>query len=388
MAIVRELITVLGTEVDPAGFQQYETGLKRIKELALGLAGTLGLVFSVDKIIEFADGLIDAGKEVNRLVAQLKVMARPLDDVNQAQQQIFEGSQQLGLSYKDVLQTYRNLFVVMSDGKASQDEIVTSTENIYKALRVGRASAEQMTSAMEIMQRGFARGAFRSMTIGRLKDEAPIIVKMMQDFYHTDETGLRAIAKAGKITAEEMVKIFGSANAELDKQFALVPQKLGNVFNRIYNDLVNVTAQIYKLTEASEFMGKIVWYVWSRLTFAIKTLTDAVGGLKNMVQLLGIVLAVVLGPYLIRTLALATAWTIRWAVANAALLIQWLAIGAAIAAVAIGIQDIVFWMQGKQSLIGTWVGPFNKLEENFKQLDIFAPLRGVNDLFKGDFSGF
>jgi tape measure domain-containing protein len=367
LAIVRELITLLGTEVDTAGFQQYETGIKRIKEMALGLGATLGLAFSADKIIEFADGLVDAGKEVNRLVAQLKVIARPIDDMNIASEE----------KYKE----FQN---EMTETNVPQEQILKTTENIYKALRIGRASAEDMHATMELFNRSFRRGSFRSIGIGQLHDIAPRAFKALADFYKTDEAGLRAMAKAGKVTADDIVKAFGSANAELDAEVAKVPQKLGFVFTNIYSDLVKVTAQIYKLTEASEFMGKIVWYVWTRFTYAVKTLTDFVGGLKNMVQLLGIALAVALGPYLIRTLALATAWTIKWAIANAALLVQWLAIGAAVAAVAIGIQDLIFWMQGKESIIGTWVGPFDELSENFKKLDIFAGFRVFDDLLKGD----
>jgi tape measure domain-containing protein len=384
LAIVRELITLLGTEVDTAGFQQYETGIARIKEITKNLAATLGIAFSIDKIIEFADGLVDAGKEVNRLVAQLKVIARPIDDMNMASEETYNIAQRVGVAYKDVLETYKEFQNEMTETNVPQEQILKTTENIYKALRIGRASAEDMHTTMELFNRSFRRGSFRSIGIGQLHDIAPRAFKALADFYKTDEAGLRAMAKAGKVTAEDIVKAFGSANAELDAEVAKVPQKLGFVFTNIYSDLVKVTAQIYKLTEASEFMGKIVWYVWTRFTYAVKTLTDFVGGLKNMVQLLGIALAVALGPYLIRTLALATAWTIRWAIANAALLVQWLAIGAAVAAVAIGIQDLIFWMQGKESIIGTWVGPFNELSENFKKLDIFAGFRVFDDLLKGD----
>jgi tape measure domain-containing protein len=384
LAIVRELITLLGTEVDTAGFQQYETGIARIKEITKNLAATVGIAFSADKIIEFADGLVETGKEVNRLIAQLRVIARPIDDMNVAQQETFNIAQELGVAYKDVLGTYKEFQNEMKATNVPQEQVLKTTENIYKALQVGRASAEDMNQTMELFSRSFRRGGMRSMGVGMLSDIAPVAFDTLKAYFKTNEEGLRDLAKHGKITAEAIVAAFGSANADLDKQFALVPQKLGKVFTRIYNDLVNVTAQIYKLTEASVFMGKIVWYVWQQLTWGVRQLSDAVGGLKNLIQLLGIALAVALGPYLIRTLAMATAWTIRWAIANAALLVQWLAIGAAIAAVALGIQDLIFWIQGKESIIGTWVGPFDKLAENFKKLDIFAGLRVFDDLFKGD----
>jgi tape measure domain-containing protein len=385
VAIVRELVTVLGTEFDSSGLKQYEAGMGRVKEMALGLAGAMGIAFSAEKIFEFADGLIETGKEVNRLVAQLRVLARPFDDVDEAQQRVLDSAQTLGLRYKDVLETYREFFGVMRDSKVSQEELLTTTENIYKALRVGRASAEEMTNTMELLRRAFARGGFRAMTIGRLEQQAPVVLEgLMKHFGVTSMDQLRAIAKEGKITAEAFVATFGKANEELDAQFAKVPQKLGNVFNKIYNDLVNVTAQIYKLTAASEFMGTIVWAVWSRFTAIVKETVNYLGGLKQTVELISIAIGVVMT----RAILTATAATIRFAIANAAALAPWLAIGAAVAAVAFGIQDLMYWIQNKHSNIGTWVGPFEKLAENFKKLDIFAGFRGIKDLFTGDFSGF
>ena len=168
MGAVRELITLLGTEVDTTGFEQYEAGIKRVKQLAFELGKTFGLVFTAEKVIEFTDELVNSGKEMNRIYAQLRVLARPMDDVDEAQKQIFETSQKLGVSYENVLDTYREFYGVMRESQVPQEEIVKTTDNIYKSLRVGRASAEQMTKTMEIMGNSFKRGYFRSVAIGGL----------------------------------------------------------------------------------------------------------------------------------------------------------------------------------------------------------------------------
>ena len=45
-------------------------------------------------------------------------------------------------------------------------------------------------------------------------------------------------------------------------------------------------------------------------------------------------------------------------------------------------------MQGKRSVIGTWVGPFADLAENFKKLDIFSGFRLFDDAMKGNWDAF
>jgi hypothetical protein len=395
LAVVRELITLLGTEVDTSGFQQYEAGIARLKSLAINAAKFIGIAFSVDKIIEFADGLVTAGKEINKLSAQLKVIARPFDDMAAAQEKVFETAQRLGLSYRDVLATYKEFQNEMRETTVPANDIVAATENIYKTLQVSRISAEGMTEALDLFNRSFQRGSFRSVGIGRLQDISSKTFDVLADYFakeqHQNETRedmMRRLAKAGKVTAEAVVAAFSKANKQLDEEWSKVPQKLDKAFVKIYNDLSEVTARIYKMTDASVFMGRVVWNVWSTLRNGLKWLVDAVGGLENAIRLLGITLALVFGPKLLQMLAFATASLLRFVYTSWAAVLPWLGMAAAVAAVAVAIEDLVGWMQGRRSLIGTWVGPFKDLKENFKNLDIFAGFRTLKDIFTLDFEAF
>ena len=388
MAVVRELITVLGASVDQAGFKQYETGIERLKSLALSIGKAFGIAFSADKIIEFADELVTAGKEINKIRIQLNLIARPIDDMDVAQQKVFETAQQLRVAYKDVFETFKQFSTEMRETEIPQDQILKTTQNIYEALRVERADPEKIEQVMQVFERTFKRGAMRSVGVGQLFGLSPEIFSMLEKAFKTDEEGLRALAKEGKITAEAITQAFGVANKELDEKFAKVPIKIGDAFTVIKNDLIELTAQVYKLTEMSSFFGRTILYVWNAFRNVVVETTKAMGGLKNVVELLGYVLGVALGPWLIMSLTRAVALTIAWASANALLLIQWVAIGAAVLGVALAIQDVVYWMQNKHSTIGTWVGPFSKLSENFKKLDIFSGFRLFSDAFKGDWESF
>lgn len=388
MAVVRELITVLGTSVDQTGFKQYETGIARVKALAMDLGKMFGIAFGAEKIIEFADELVKSGKEINRLNAQLKILARPFDDINAAQEGVFNIAQRLGIEYQGVLETFREFYNEMRETNIPQEQILTTTENIYKALQVGKASAEDMHATMELFQRSFRRGGMRSVGVGQLTDIAPIIADKLKAFFNVNEEGLRQMAKDGKLTAEALVAALGTADAKLDADWSKVPMKLGRVFTIIKNDLIGVVAQIYKLTEMSSFFGRIILYVWVQFRNAVVSTTQALGGLENVLRLVGIAAAIAFGPMIIRNLISIVAWTGVWLAQNLLLVAGWLAIGAAVLAAALAIEDIIGWMQGKQSYIGTWVGPFKDLQENFKNLDIFSGFRLFSDAWKGDWESF
>ena len=285
-----------------------------------------------------------------------------------------------------MLDTYKEFANEVRDTKIPTEDILKAVENIQKGFEVARATPEQQSQVMEALQRGFRSGKMRPVSVGLMKDILPpeAFNMLLRQFNlgvgEAGEEGLRQLAKEGKITAEAVVDAFKKSNAALDKQFADVPQKLGRVFTRIYNDLVKVTAQIYKIANASAFMGQIVWYMWTRFRDAVVNATESLGGLENVVNLVSIAFVM----FLTRAIAL----TIAWGIASAATLVPWLLMAGAVTAVALAIQDLVYWVQGKKNLIGTFVGPFAELKESFKSLDIFAGFRAFKDLLSGDFEGF
>jgi Tape measure protein len=393
LAIVRELITVLGTAVDQTGFKQYETGIARVKALALSVGAAFGIAFSMDKIVEFADGLVDAGKEINKITAQLKLIARPMDDVGETTKGVYELSQRLGVSYVHMLDTYKEFANEVRDTNIPTEKLLTAVETIQKGFEVARATPEQQSQVMDALQRGFRSGKMRPVSVGLMKDILPpeAFNMLLREFNlgvgDEGEAALREMAKAGEISAERVVEAFSKANAKLDKQFDEVPKKIGRTFTKIYNDLSLATAAVYKLADASTFFARIIWFVWVKFRDGVVSVVDALGGLKSVVELVGYALLVAFGPWLLATLVSVVAATLTWAAANAVLIASFGAMGVAVTAIAFAIEDIVAWVGGtKKNWIGTHVGPFAELAENFKKLDIFSGFRMMDDLIKGDYA--
>src|SRR6185436_18233480 len=153
MAIVRTLITTLGYKVDEAGLNQYEAGFQRIKCMTLGFASAMGLAFGAEKIYEFIDGLLDTGKEINKIRAQITNLARPQDDVNAAMDRTLEIANLIGVEYSKVADTFRDFLQNTREGKLSQEQLLQATENVFKALKVDKASSEQPERMFHLIER-------------------------------------------------------------------------------------------------------------------------------------------------------------------------------------------------------------------------------------------
>jgi len=386
MAIVRTLITTLGYKVDEAGLNQYEAGFQRIKSMTLGFASAMGLAFGAEKIYEFIDGLLDTGKEINKIRSQLNNLARPQDDVNAAMDRTLEIANALGVEYAKVADTFREFLQNSREGKLSQEDLLRATENVYKALRVDKASEEQSQRMFALIERIDVMGKASPRMIGMLQNASQSALVLLEEYFKTDEDGLRALAKEGKITAEVFMQALARPSEALNERFSKAPYTIGRAFAYARNQITPLIAELLKTTRVSVILGTTIKWLVDIIVNGIKWFNREVIQIKQLVEVLGYALAVALGPWLIRQLTLATIWTARWAASTLLAYWPWLLIAGAIAAVGFAIQDLVYWIQGKGSFIGSWVGPFDQLAENFKKLDIFAGPRFILDLINGDWS--
>lgn len=88
------------------------------------------------RLLSLPNELVKSGKEIGKMRLELNLIARPIDDMDAAQQRVYETAQQLRVSYKDVFETFKQFSTEMRETNIPQDKILQTTKNIYEALRV------------------------------------------------------------------------------------------------------------------------------------------------------------------------------------------------------------------------------------------------------------
>jgi len=389
LAIVRELTTLLDFKVDNTGAEKYAAAVGKVKELALGLAGAFGIAFGAEKLYKLVDGFVDAAKEINKLTYQLTRMARSGDDVGAAMDGLFKTAQDTGIEYTSVLDTYREMLNESKELDVSQSQILSTVDNIYKGLRVGAASSEEISETFAALNRSFRMGRIGRRQFGLLTDIAPAVVDALGSSLGKTREQLEEMAKAGQLTAKVLIDGLGKSITTLDTEFGNRPRKIGEAFTYAWNEVAKLSARLWKLYSVTGRVASIIVWLTDHVKAGLISLAYYTGGLENLIRILGVTLAVVLGPRLITMLVTATQATLSWAAANALVAIQYLAIGAAVAALVLAIDDIMTWMKGGDSIIGDWLGPFDEFAKKWKDLfessDFFAAFRMIRDLMQGNF---
>lgn len=395
MAIARELTTVLAYDVNEAGLNKYISGFEKIKGAALKLTNLMGMTFAIrsldqmaEQAWEFTKEIVSSGKEMNRLNAQIALLARGSDDVNTITEGIFNTAQKLGAKYGDVAATFKDFLNDSRESKISQQDLLQATENVYASLKVGKASAEETAMALSTIQRGLRRGKINARDMGVLLDVPGISDTLAGALTKGSLEGLRKLAESGKLTGEDIIKAFAKRSEALEKKTANLPMTLAVVWTKIGNELSRASAAISKITGKVSIVGNVIWWVFRRASDAVQWLVRALGGLETTLQLVGIAMAVVVGPLILRSAIMLTSQFVAMAVASWAVWAPWIAIGAAIAAAVLLIHDIYTWMTNPTALTATGrlLGNFEEFKKTIEDIPIVKVFRGFQEMLSGDFT--
>jgi len=389
MAMVRELITLV--KFQTTGMNQVNAQVNSLKSSIMAVGKLFGIYFAADKVFELVDGLVSAGKEINKLSYQLNRMARPGDDIAAAQERIFKIAQATGIAYTDALGTYKEFLNESKELNVSQETLLNTTENLYKGLRLSAASPEEISNVMSTLDRAFRMGRIGLRQFGLLADNARDVVDALERSSGKTRTQLEEMAKEGTLSAEFFFKHLGKLDAVLSKDFENRPIKLGEAFTYAWNRAAKLSAQIWKMANVTGTVAKAIVYFTDLVFDGFDKVVEKVGGLNKLLELLGITAGVVIGAKMIPLIyTLLTAMS-KASAATALLAAKWVLVGLAIAGAILFIQDIMVWMRGGRSLMGKWLGPFDefkdKMSKMFEDSPLLAPLRMIRDLFSGDFGG-
>jgi len=364
MALVRELVTLVTFKSE--GLDKVNSQVTQLKTSLMGLGKLFGIYLAADKIYEVVDGLVSAGKEINKLQYQMARLARPSDDIRQANQDLFDIAQKTGVKYTEILSTYREWLNESKDSKVSQEALLKTTENMYKAFAVGKVNPEQVQAVLGAFNQGFRRGAIGLRQWGLIVDEAPDLVdSFAKGVKYAGKTGreaLQEMAKDGKLTADVITGYLGKSIEQLDKDFAKLPITTTRAWNYVWNRFAKLSSEIWKVGNQTEKVGRIIVKVGDTIYNTVEKIINVFGGLGNAIQFIGIAAGAAIGIKLVTALAFGTR-------AVALFALKWTALAAAIVLVV----DAILWMAGEDSVIGRWVGKFEDVMAAMEQKVLTSP---------------
>lgn len=346
---LRDIAIALGFKIDDASMKEVEGQINSVKNFAVKALGAIGIGFSLTQMNALAE-------EFNGINDQIKNATSGLGEQKEIQDKIMQSANDTKMSYADTAKTIGALVQENKELFSSVDEAVAFNDALTKTFKTAGKSNDEIASLMEAVNKSFAKGKVDTETLNQLMERSPEAVAYLNKQLGSTTDQLEQMAADGKITLADLKEAFVSNADEINTAFEGLDYSISDGLLYIRNkwgywlDDINASTGLTRtlskyMTRAFDTMMKGL----DRLRDIAVKVTDKLGGMENVLRLLGITAGVAVAAFKGKEiLAFLKKFTGMLNAAN----LKILAIIAAIIAVALLIDDFINFMQGNDSVIG------------------------------------
>jgi tape measure domain-containing protein len=266
------------------------SGLGAIGGISLGAAGLLGA----------GTAFIKAADAAKQLTAQLKLATAEFGSFAKANKDVRDIAEQTRSGLVETAQLYAALQRNSGQLGTTQTQVARATRTVAEAFTIsGAATSEQSAATRQLIQ-AFQSGVLRGDEFNSIMENAPRLARLLADSLGVTTGKLRAMAEAGQLTADKLVKAFTDKKftAAIDAEFKQLPVTFDQAMTQVYNAAIVTfsafdrggqfsTALANFVTDGSQGFAQLEERAYSfgkqvsDLLTAIETIHDALGSLKT-----------------------------------------------------------------------------------------------------------
>lgn len=378
MVTLAEFINKVGFKVNDEDVKNVNNTISNIKSTATQLLGAIGIGFSLSAINELAEEFGAVNDSIRSSIGEL-------DNLDEVQQRILNGANDARVAYSDMATTVSNL-VKSSPGLFPVDEAVEFSSNVAKLLKTAGRSEQTITSVTEGLNKSFQKGIVESETLNVLLEQSPEAADLLAEHLGVAKSKLLDMATDGQIKVTDLKDAFLDASEEINAAFANVDMRVSDALTNIRNKWGLWIAQTDKTLEMSKTIAKImisafdrVMAVLTKVRTGVVWLTERLGGTENLLKLVAMVAGTIFFAFNFAKIKSGLETVLKF-IKNIQL--KTVAMIAVIVILALLVEDFINFMNGNNSLIGTFLEKagmdIDEVRESFKALgEQFKDLIGV-----------
>lgn len=240
---------------------------------------------------------------------------------------------------------------------ASEQQVATVTQTVAMGLKAYGATAEEAASAAVQFAQGLQSGTLQGDELRSLLENAPALAKAIAQEFGVTVDKLRKMGEEGELSARRVFTAIYNSNSDVKAQFQSTTMTISDAMVQFRNNLQEYIGTTNEANGASQIVIRVInWF------------SENIGVLATGITVL-------LVPALMALVLWIGNTTAAFVAMGAALLlnpITWivLAIAAAVAALVLAGNDLWVWMQGGDSIIGSFIGSWEDVKttlSNFGQ---------------------
>lgn len=352
---IRELLVKLGFEADTTGVDSFEGQVEGVGEslggladkakgFALAFGASMAAAFGVSAIHEFLDAQLEAVTQIERRRAAIGATAEEIQQLGYVASESGTDMDTLQEAVADLSEKAADAAINGGGFQSTFDRLGISIRDTGGKIKKPLDLFYEFSDAMAAMPDG-AEKTFTAMDL--MSTEGAFLIPLMDKGSSAIKGMMTAANGAGAVMSDKTVSAtmeYGEAARGLTRQLtalksqaldALLPPLTGmiNVMVAWISNSDNVAAALMRLKQALAVVGAaLVTMAWPKLFAALTRIPSLAGKAISGLRALRMAIFSAQGAFM--------------------------ALPIAIAAVALGIQDLFTWVSGGDSLIGRFIDRF------------------------------
>ena len=233
---------------------------------------TLGAAVSARELIRLLDTYTNLQNRLRAtgLEAQnLSAVYRELLNVSNSTRSSFEGSVEL----------YSRLALSSKELGVSQRDLIDFTKSLNQAITLSGASATEAQAGLIQLSQGMASGTLRGDELRSVLEQLPAVADVIAKELGVTRGELRKMGEDGKITAGIILDAFKNARGELEDRFGKTVPTIGQSFQVLKNNVVDLIGRMDEATGISALFSKSLLFISENLDTIAKVALSAAAGL-------------------------------------------------------------------------------------------------------------
>lgn len=269
------VITERGSRVVKRNLEDIGGGARKsadgVEFLKKALA-TLGAAITAGELIRLLDTFTN-------LQNRLRATGLEAQNLTAVYQQLLGVANSTRQSFEGTVETYGRLANSAKDMGLSQQELIDFTKSLNQAIALSGASATEAQAGMIQLAQGMASGVLRGDELNSVLEQLPTVADVIAKQLNVTRGQLRKMGEDGKITADIIFDAFQNARGELEERFGKAVPTIGQSFQVLKNNVIDMVGRFDQATGASEAISRALLFVSENLDTIAKVAVSAAAGL-------------------------------------------------------------------------------------------------------------
>lgn len=250
--------------------QQMNDNMQRGSLAADGLTGKIKNLAGAYLGLQGAAKLVNLSDEMTLTRARLNLITGDLEKTLALQEKIYAAAERSRGSYMDLQSVVGSLGNTAGDAFANTDEVIQFSENLSKMFKTSGMDSTGISSTMYNLTQSLSSGKLLGNDYRIIKQNAPQMVKYLEQYYDVSRAKLDEMVTAGQVSAQGIKNAMLAATDDINKKFDSMPMTWADVWQSIQN---RFTRSVQPILDGISFMAQhweqiepIVWGVAGAVT--------------------------------------------------------------------------------------------------------------------------